>query len=101
MDDNQTHDCPVCAKRRARELAEIDASNSKAVITCIKIAECMNRLRIAPRIMLIAYAFICWEVFKWFTGLGAEVTTQHVTFASTIWGAAAAWFGLYVNSGNK
>ena len=82
-------------------MAEIEAASSSAVVKCQIMAECMNRLRLVPRVMLLAYAYICWLTFQWFTGLGVEATTQHVTFASTIWGSAAAWFGLYVNSGNK
>lgn len=60
----------------------------------------LNEWRIVPRLMVLLYGVICYMTWSWFTGLEAP-TTQQVTFASTIWGAAAAWFGLYVNSGRS
>jgi len=59
-----------------------------------------NDWRLAPRLLVIMYGIVCWQTFTWFTGLPAP-TTQQVTFASTIWGAAGVWFGFYVNSGGR
>jgi hypothetical protein len=38
--------------------------------------------------------------FEWFTSL-EDPTTQQASLISLLIGAGAAWFGLYVNSGNK
>lgn len=57
-------------------------------------------LRIIPRVLLILYGIICWKIYVWFTGL-PDPTTAQTTFATGIWAAAAAWFGLYNNSGGS
>lgn len=93
-------ECQECAKREAEDLARQTALQTKAVIRCQMIAECVNRLRIAPRVMVILYGYICWLTFQWFIGLGTEATAEQVAFASTIWAGAAAWFGFYVKSGH-
>lgn len=61
--------------------------------------ETFNAWRIAPRLMVVLYGFVCWRTFEWFTDL-ADPTMPQSSFAMAIWGAAAAWFGFYVNSGN-
>lgn len=66
----------------------------------MRLAEVIDAWRIVPRVMVIAYGFICWQTFQWFTGL-PDPTVAQTTFATGIWGAAAAWFGFYVNSGRK
>ncbi len=62
--------------------------------------ETFDRWRVIPRLLVTLYGFMCWQTFEWFTGLPAPTGAQ-TTFASAIWGAAAAWFGFYVNSGGK
>lgn len=63
-----------------------------------KAKEVLANLRVFPRALIILYAVIFWFVTNWFMGL-TEPTSQHAAFVSTIVGAAAAFFGLYVNSG--
>ena len=61
-------------------------------------ADRVNSWRIIPRVLMALYGYMAFEVAMWFMGLEAPTTPQ-VTFVSTIWGAAAMWFGFYVNSG--
>lgn len=61
--------------------------------------EQFNAWRVVPRLLVTLYGFMCWYVADWFMGL-EDPTTAQTTFATAIWGAAAAWFGFYVNSGN-
>jgi len=56
--------------------------------------------RIIPRVLIALYGWMCYTVADWFMSL-PEPSMSQVTFVSTVWGAAAAWFGFYVNSGNK
>lgn len=63
-------------------------------------AKTLDDFRVVPRIMLVLYGWVCVETYQWFMALG-DPTTAQVTFATAIWGAAAAWFGFYVNTGKK
>lgn len=56
--------------------------------------------RIIPRTCISLYGLMCYSVGDWFMAL-PEPSIPQVTFVSTIWGAAAVWFGFYVNSGKK
>jgi hypothetical protein len=59
-----------------------------------------NAWRIFPRAFIIFYFWLCMETAMWFMGLPVPNPAQ-AAFASTIIGAGAAWFGLYVNSGTN
>ncbi len=61
-------------------------------------AEIVDAWRVVPRLMLALYGLMCWHVADWFMHLPEPSGTQ-AAFVSTIWGGAAAWFGLYVRSG--
>jgi len=63
-----------------------------------RIASVINGYRVIPRLLVGMYGYICWETFQWFTALPDPSSTQ-ATFASIIWGASAAWFGFYTNTG--
>ena len=68
---------------------------------CDHWAQIINRLRIIPRLIVVSYAWIFWNTADWFMGLPDPTSTQ-AAFVSTVVGAGAAFFGLYVNStGNK
>jgi hypothetical protein len=54
--------------------------------------------RIVPRVLIALYGCMCYNVAEWFMGL-VDPSMAQVTFVSTVWGAAAAWFAFYVNSG--
>lgn len=61
--------------------------------------EKVNAYRVIPRILVAMYGLMVWDSVAWFMGLD-NPSTQQVTFVSTVVGAAAVWFGFYVNSGN-
>lgn len=61
-------------------------------------AESLNKLRVVPRLLIGLYGYMFYEVAMWFMAL-PEPTNAQAAFVSTIVGAGAAWFGLYVNSG--
>jgi len=65
-----------------------------------KTAGFMDTLRLIPRLLMIAYGYIFWMSTQWFMGL-SDPTNAQAAFISTIVGAGAAWFGLYVGSGHK
>ena len=50
-----------------------------------------------PRLLVALYGLMCYRVTEWFMQL-PEPTGAQSAFVSVIIGAAAAWFGLYVNS---
>jgi len=61
--------------------------------------EYFSRWRIFPRIFISMYIYLLWKVSVWFMNLPAP-TMEQAGFVSVIVGSGAAWFGLYVNSGN-
>lgn len=65
-----------------------------------QIADLLNKLRIFPRAFIGAYIYLLIEVVMWFMGLETPTATQ-ASLVSVLVGAGAAWFGLYVNSGNE
>lgn len=62
--------------------------------------ETLNKWRIIPRLIIALYGYIFYVIVMWFMGLDDPSNSQAM-FVSTIVGAAPAFFGLYVNSGNK
>ena len=62
--------------------------------------EHFDRWRVVPRLMAALYGWICLDTHLWFKSLEVPTTTQQL-YANVIWTAAAAWFGLYVNSGPR
>ena len=65
-----------------------------------KTAGFMDTLRLIPRLLMVAYGGIFWISTQWFMNL-PDPTNAQAAFISTIVGAGAAWFGLYVGSGHK
>lgn len=62
--------------------------------------EQLDAWRVVPRLLVTLYGFMCWYVAMWFMSL-PDPSGPQTTFATAIWGAAAGWFGFYVNSGKK
>ena len=60
--------------------------------------EIVNRWRIIPRLMLSLYGYMFYRVAEWFMHL-PEPSAAQSAFVSVMVGAAATFFGLYVNSG--
>jgi hypothetical protein len=57
--------------------------------------------KIIPRLMMLAFTLMAWDVCDWFMGLGPDATTQQTAFVSTIVGAATGAFAVWVGSEGK
>ena len=57
----------------------------------------MDSLRLIPRLLMVCYSIIFWISTQWFMAQ-PDPTNAQAAFISTIVGAGAAWFGLYVGS---
>ena len=55
----------------------------------------MDKFRLIPRLIMIAYIYAFYSATTWFMAL-ADPTNAQAAFISTIVGAGAAFFGLYV-----
>lgn len=62
--------------------------------------ELINKWRIIPRVIVVLYGYTFWQIVEWFMALPEPSNTQAM-FVSTVVGAAAAFFGFYVNSGSS
>ena len=60
-----------------------------------KVANILDRFRIVPRLIMLAYIYAFYQSTMWFMSL-ADPTNAQAAFISTIVGAGAAFFGLYV-----
>lgn len=60
-----------------------------------KTAGILDQFRIIPRAVLCAYIYAFYKSTTWFMGL-SDPTNAQAMFISTIVGAGAAFFGLYV-----
>ena len=57
----------------------------------------LDSWRIIPRLLIGMYCVAFWDATQWFMGL-ENPTNAQAGFVSTIVGAGAAWFGLYVSN---
>ena len=55
----------------------------------------LDKFRVIPRLIMLAYIYAFYSATVWFMGL-ADPTNAQAAFISTIVGAGAAFFGLYV-----
>ena len=55
----------------------------------------MDTFRLIPRLIMVAYIYAFYQSTTWFMALEAPTNAQ-AAFISTIVGAGAAFFGLYV-----
>ena len=62
--------------------------------------EQLDSWRIVPRILVTLYGVQVYRVGEWFMSL-PEPSNAQAAFVSTVFGASAGFFGLYVNSGKK
>ena len=60
-----------------------------------KIAGQLDRFRVIPRLIMVAYIYAFYSSTTWFMAL-SDPTNAQAAFISTIVGAGAAFFGLYV-----
>jgi hypothetical protein len=59
-----------------------------------------DKLRLFPRLFISTYIYLLYDVTQWFMLL-LDPTTQQAGLVSVVYGAGAAWFGLYMNSDKK
>jgi hypothetical protein len=57
----------------------------------------LDAWRIIPRLLILFYMVVFYNSTQWFMGL-EDPSNAQAGFISTIVGAGAAWFGLYVGS---
>ena len=60
-----------------------------------KIAGTLDKFRVIPRLVMLAYCWAFYSSVDWFMHL-SNPTNAQAMFISTIVGAGAAYFGLYV-----
>jgi hypothetical protein len=58
-------------------------------------ASIMDRFRTVPRLIMLAYVYAFYQSTMWFMSL-TDPTNAQAAFISTLVGAGAAFFGLYV-----
>ena len=91
-------DCGVCRAREQAELDRLRARQNIWVQRCTMVAECLNRLRIIPRLIVAGYGVATWIVLKWFMGLD-DPGTQQAALVTTVCALAPAIFGFYMQGG--
>lgn len=57
----------------------------------------LDSWRVIPRLLILFYMIAFYNATQWFMNL-EDPTNAQAGFVSTIVGAGAAWFGLYVSS---
>lgn len=61
--------------------------------------------KLLPRLMMLAFTLMAWNVCDWFMGLGLNgtppATTQQTAFVSTIVGSATGAFAVWIGSETK
>jgi hypothetical protein len=91
-------ECPICKRKEEIELAASSARQHKWVQRCAMVSECLNRLRIIPRVIVAGYGYLVWDVVQWFQLL-ENPATQHAALVTTVVGAAGLIFGFYMQGG--
>lgn len=76
----------------------MDERNDNKLETLKKLAIIANDFRIFPRLFISIYILMFYETTTWFMAL-EDPTTQQASLVGAITGIGAAWFGLYVKSG--
>ena len=97
-DEHVGHDCDYCRRREEAELARLKAVQSIWVQRCTMTAECLNRLRVIPRILVAGYGVLVWQVVDWFMNLPTP-DTQQAALVTTVVGASGIVFGFYMQGG--
>lgn len=63
-----------------------------------KLASAFDAWRPVPRVLVGMYGYLLYQIIMWFMGL-PDPTNAQAGFVSAVVGAAAGFFGFYVNSG--
>ena len=65
-----------------------------------QVAGLLDKFRVIPRLIMLAYIYAFYQSTMWFMAL-PDPTNAQAAFISTIVGAGAAFFGLYVGKGGS
>ena len=68
--------------------------------TILTVAELIDAYRIVPRIILIGYSLLTWNVVSWYMAQ-PDPSMQHTVLVTAIVGVIAPIAGLYQSSGRK
>lgn len=63
-------------------------------------AERLDAMRFVPRAVVVFYCYVLLVSTIWYMDLDSPSGSQ-ATFVSVLWGAAAGFFGLYMNTGRR
>jgi len=64
------------------------------------VARLINHFRLVPRLLMVGYGWLLWQVSLWFMAL-PEPTAAQAAFVSTVAGVSTGFFGFYVNTGGR
>ena len=64
------------------------------------IPDILDDFRVVPRVIVILYGYIFYDVTTWFMNL-PDPSNAQVAFVSTIVGVAGAFFGIYQKTGKR
>ena len=78
----------------------VPATGDEAPTWCNLAAGRVDKFRVIPRLIMLAYIYSFYQSTTWFMAL-PEPTNAQAAFISTIVGAGAAFFGLYVGKGGS
>jgi len=65
-----------------------------------KIADLVNKFRVVPRLILVGYAYMLWDIVKWLKLLESP-TLEQASILATVIGIAGLIVTSYQNTGNK
>jgi hypothetical protein len=69
-------------------------------IRLLDLAETNDAWRVFPRLILCGYAWLCYDLSRWFMALKAPASEQ-MAFVTVIIGLAVPLCGFYLNSGRR
>ena len=75
-------------------------TGDEAPTWCNLAAGLLDKFRVIPRLIMLAYIYAFYQSTTWFMAL-TDPTNAQAAFISTIVGAGAAFFGLYVGKGGS
>jgi hypothetical protein len=68
--------------------------------TWLDAAELFDAWRAVPRIVLLGYGWLVWDMWQWVKHL-PDLTTQQTAFVTVITGLAVPLTGWYMNTGRR
>ena len=74
--------------------SEVKTTQGPKFRSWIDLAQAVDSWRIFPRIFITVYIVLLYQVVHWFMNL-SDPNTQQAGLVSIVFGAGAAWFGLY------